>query len=96
MKKIISYIALLIIIPFSILCFTGCNGKLIDWNYTYNWAIIEIGDKRVLHKIESWTDSDSESVMIRTACCDNEIWFSVNKGELYKNKPNSDLYDYEC
>lgn len=96
MKKIISYVALLIIIPFSILCFTGCNVKLIDWNQTYNWAIIEVGDKRVLHKVSSWMDSESESAMIKTSCCDNEIWFSVNKGELYKNKPDSRLYDYEC
>ena len=95
--KIISVMSVFVIMVVSVLSFSGCNAKPFgDWNYTYNYAIIQVGNKRVLHKVSSWCDSESESAMIKTKCCNNEIWFSLNNGEMYKEKPDSKLYDYEC
>lgn len=76
---------------------TACgNMDLWDTNYTLRYAVLEENGHDVLHTIESWSDSESDSAMFRTSCCGNYIWTSVNKAVLYESKPSSDAYDYEC
>lgn len=77
--------------------FAGCgNYDFTDMHFEFQYAVIEENGKDVLHKIKSWADSDSDSFTISTDCCENYIWSSANRGNLYKNKPDSSAYDYEC
>ncbi len=76
--------------------FTGCNKDITDLHYEFEYAVIEENGQDVLHKVKSWKDSDSESFTITTDCCDNYIWSSANRGNLYKNKPARSAYDFEC
>ena len=75
----------------------GCgNYDLMDMHYELYYAVIEENGHQVLHQIEKWADSESESVTISTRCCGNYIWTSANRSVLYKSKPSEDAYDYEC
>ena len=54
MKKIITF-ALACIMATSLLC--GCNKQIIDFTYSYNYAIIELPNGEVIEgKVSSWTD----------------------------------------
>lgn len=54
MKKIITF-ALACIMTTSLLC--GCNKQIIDFTYSYNYAIIELPNGEVIEgKVSSWTD----------------------------------------
>ena len=78
------------------LAFAGCNMDVTDLHLEFHYAVIEENGQDVLHKVKKWADSDSESFTITTDCCDNYIWSSANRGNLYKNKPDSSAYDVEC
>ena len=76
---------------------TACGNKNIwDMNYTLRYVVVEENGQSVLHTIESWTDSESESVTFRTSCCENYIWTSANNSVLYESKPAEYAYDIEC
>lgn len=54
MKKIITFV-LACIMAISLLC--GCNKQIIDFAYSYNYAIISLPDGKVVEgKVSSWTD----------------------------------------
>ena len=56
-------IALIIII--SIICFRGCNKQLIDLNYEFNYAIIQLPTGTIKEgKIKSWKDYDGEQLQV--------------------------------
>ena len=48
------------------LAFTGCNKQIIDLNYTYDYAIIQLpnGDA-VEGKIQSWKDYEGEQLQVK-------------------------------
>ncbi len=60
MKKIIS----LMIVLSAALTLGGCNKTLFDINYTFNKAIITIGDQTYCYDIKSWTDYEGEQLQI--------------------------------
>ena len=67
---------------------TICFSRL--WKYGLN-------GHNVLHKVKTWADSESDSVTVTTGdCCNNYIWSSVVKSNLYKEKPPEYAYDFEC
>ncbi len=96
LKKILYCTLATGVVAVAALTFTSCNKDITDLHYQFNYAVIEENGQDVLHKVKSWADSDSESFTIQTECCDNYIWSSANRGNLYKNKPDSSAYDVEC
>ena len=63
MKKILAIILITIVI---IACFAGCgNRDLLDTNYTYDRAIIQLANGEVVEvKIKKWSDYDGEQIQI--------------------------------
>lgn len=90
MKKIITGFVTTILLIISVFTFTGCgNMDVFDTNYTLNYIIIDEGGLLpILHEVQSWRDSESDSAMVRTKCCKNYIWTSSNNATLYENIPD--------
>ena len=90
MKKVIAGFVAAILLIVSALAFTGCgNMDVFDTNYTLNYIIVDEGGLLpILHKVKSWSDSDSDSAMVRTDCCENYIWTSSNNATLYEKIPD--------
>lgn len=59
-KSILSIIALTVLL-------TGCNKQVIDLDYTYNYAVIQLPNGQVVEgKVQSWTDyDDGEQLQVR-------------------------------
>ena len=60
-----------IIITIAALCgcatmLTGCNYDLIDTNYSYDKAVINLGDKTITVSVDKWTDYEGEQLQIIT------------------------------
>jgi iron only hydrogenase large subunit-like protein len=93
MKKIVCVLLALL----TLLALTGCgNMDIFDTNYTMNFIVIREGNESTLHRVESWSDSESDSVTVRTACCGNYIWTSVNNATLYESEPSATAYTHAC
>lgn len=60
MKRIVS----LIVVLCAALALGGCNRTLFDTNYTFNKAIITIGDQTYCYDIKSWKDYEGEQLQI--------------------------------
>lgn len=74
-KKFMLFILLFIVI---ILCMTGCNKQIFDFEYTYDKAICVIGGEKKEIAIKKWNDYDGEQLQIVDE--DNNIYLvsSVN------------------
>ena len=46
------------------LTLSGCNYQMVDLNYGYDYAIINIGGEYQKIEIDSWTDYDGEQIQI--------------------------------
>ena len=90
MKKFIAGFVAAILLIISTLAFAGCgNMDVFDTNFTLNYIIVDEGGLLpILHKVKSWSDSDSDSAMVRTDCCENYIWTSSNNATLYEKIPD--------
>ena len=90
MKKIIAGFVASILLIISVFAFIGCgNMDVFDTNYTLNYIIVDEGGLLpIMHEIQSWSDSESDSAMVRTKCCENYIWTSSNNATLYENIPD--------
>lgn len=63
MKKIIA----IVLAGLMVMGLTGCNYTLIDTNYKFDRAIIELADGEVIEvEVASWTDYDGEQIQITT------------------------------
>ena len=60
MKKII-----FILILVSCLFITGCNFQVLDFNYTFTYAYVKIGEEWFDLEIESWKDYEGEQFQIK-------------------------------
>lgn len=81
----------------SVVSMSSCgNSNILDMNNNLNYIVIEENDVNVLHKVKNWTDASSDSVCVKTECCGNYIWTTVNKSILYENKPDEYSYDQVC
>lgn len=51
----------------ALLTLTGCNKQMVDFNYSYNYAIIQLPNGEVVEgKVDSWTDyEDGEQLQIK-------------------------------
>ena len=48
------------------LVLTGCNKQIIDLNYTYDYAIIQLPNGDVVEgKIQSWKDYEGEQLQVK-------------------------------
>ena len=63
-KRILSIIAVLTL---TLALLTGCNKQLVDLNYSFNYAIIQLPDGTIIEgKVQSWTDyEDGEQLQIK-------------------------------
>ncbi len=63
MKKFIAVILVLIMI----FALTGCNKQIIDLNYTFNYAIIQLPNGDIVEgKVQSWTDfEDGDQIQVK-------------------------------
>lgn len=52
---------------------SGCNKQLIDTNYTFNYAIIELPDGEIVKgEVDSWTDfEDGDQLQVKI---DGEVY----------------------
>lgn len=89
-KRILTIFTSIILLLTSLLMFVGCgNMDVFDTNYTLNYIIVDEGGLLpTLHEVQSWSDSESDSDMVRTKCCKNYIWTSSNNSTLYENIPD--------
>lgn len=63
--KLILWI-IVIIVALGIVCsLTGCNRQMIDLDYTFNYAIINLGGEYKEIEIRSWKDYDGEQLQIK-------------------------------
>lgn len=64
MKKIIVVVIMLILVT---LFATGCNKQIVDFNYSFNRAIIKLPNGQVIDgKISSWTDfEDGDQIQLK-------------------------------
>ncbi len=96
-KQIATALAASVLCATALVGLSGCgNRDIFDMNYNLNYVVIEENGQSVLHQISSWSDSESDSVTFHTSCCENYIWTSANKAVLYENKPDQEMYDFEC
>lgn len=64
LKLILWIIAIIVVL--GILCrLTGCNYQLVDLDYTYNYAIINLGGEYKEIEIQSWKDYEGEQIQIK-------------------------------
>ncbi|MBQ8356719.1 MAG: hypothetical protein IJX39_02805 [Clostridia bacterium] len=93
MKRILCFVSILVLL----FAFSSCgNQNVFDANYTMEYIVIRENDACVLHKVESWSDSESDSVTVTTSCCGNYIWTSTNNATLYKSRPADTAFDRAC
>ena len=56
----------LLAIIFAGLILTGCNKTVMDFNYTYNYAIIQLPNGEVVEgKVDEWCDYEGEQLQIK-------------------------------
>ena len=63
-KRIIQWIATMLIIIFILLFMTGCNKQVVDFDYSFDRAICKMGDKVVDFELKSWKDYDGEQLQL--------------------------------
>ena len=45
---------------------TGCNKQIVDLNYTYNYAVIQLPNGEVVEgEIQTWTDYEGEQLQVK-------------------------------
>lgn len=45
---------------------TGCNKTIVDFNYTYNYAVIQLPNGEIVEgKVQEWTDYEGEQLQIK-------------------------------
>lgn len=64
MKKIIQIIIILVIAAAGLFILTGCNKQIIDTTYTYNKAIVYLGNEKLEIEIKKWNDYEGEQIQI--------------------------------
>lgn len=100
MRKVNIHAIVSIFLLTVILTLSGCgNMDILDTNYTLNYIVVEEGGGLpMLHSIRSWSDSESDAVMVRAECCNNYIWTSSNRAVLYESLPVAltEGVDYAC
>lgn len=45
---------------------TGCNKQIVDLNYTYNYAVIQLPNGEIVEgEIQTWTDYEGEQLQVK-------------------------------
>lgn len=65
MKPIITSLLLSLLTVILILSLMGCNKQVFDFDYTFNYAIINLGGEYKELKIISWKDYEGEQIQIK-------------------------------
>lgn len=56
----------IVIIAIVVLLLSGCNKQIIDFDYSYDKAICNIGNEVKEIEIDKWKDYDGEQLQIKT------------------------------
>lgn len=62
MKK--KLLALMAVIIASASCLTGCNKQVVDFNYKFDKARVQIGEEWTDLEIKTWKDYDGEQIQL--------------------------------
>ena len=87
MKK--GFIAVVLVLTLFVM--TACGNRM--WfsdgvKNELNYILVsEQNGQTILHTVDKWADTESESAMFTTKCCNNYMWLSANNATFYKNKP---------
>lgn len=65
MKSITTLLLVFLLSMVSISLLTGCNRQMFDFDYTFNYAIINLGGEYKELKIISWRDYEGEQIQIK-------------------------------
>lgn len=71
-------IVITVIAAFLILLLSGCNKQIIDFDYSYNKAICNVGNEVKEIKIDKWTDYEGEQLQIKGTDGNTYLVSSVN------------------
>lgn len=63
-KNFITRIVIVFTLLFIMLFMTGCNKQVVDFDYSYNKAICNIGGETKEIKLRSWKDYDGEQLQL--------------------------------
>ena len=96
MKKVICVILCVVFMLLTMSLLTACNMGLYDLNLKIGYVVLQENGHSVLHKVEKWYDTDSDSSAFKLACCGNYVWTSANLAIAYTEKPADYAYDFEC
>lgn len=97
MKNKSKILALTVATGLCLTTLTGCgNYDFVDMKFEFRYAVVRENDEHVLHQVQSWKGSESDSLTITTSCCENYIWSTANTTVMYKNKPSEESYAREC
>lgn len=83
MRKIIVIIGIVVMLV--ITTFTACNMQIVDTNWSFDYAYIDLGNGKVIEgKVESWKDwNDSDMIQVK-----------INGKTYYTHSSNVVLIDY--
>ena len=63
--KLILWIIAIIVVLGILGSLTGCNRQMVDLDYTFNYAIINLGGEYKEIEIKSWRDYNGEQIQIK-------------------------------
>ena len=82
--KIKNILILIILLAVAAFALTGCNMSIIDTTYTFDKAIVYMGNEKIELEIKKWKDyEDGEQIQIETK--DGKVYLiSMNNAILIK------------
>ena len=95
MRKICVVLVCVLLVLF-VLSFSACNMGIIDLNLKVGYVVLQENGHSVLHTVEKWYDTDSDSASFKLSCCGNYVWTSANVAIAYTNIPANYAYDFVC
>ncbi len=65
-KRIITLIAIVIVLIVALFMTTGCNQNMLDFNMTFDYAECYLNGEYTKYEIKKWSDYDGEQIQIVT------------------------------
>ena len=75
----------ILIISFCLLCFAGCNKQILDFNYKFDYAIVNCFGEIVEGPIKSWNDYD-DSDMVQVIFENGDVYYTHGSNVIFINK----------
>lgn len=71
--------------------FTGCNKRIFDFNYTFDKAVVTVGDTKMVYDIVNWDDYEGEQLQIELKDGSVLLVSSFNTVLIHTNSNGSSL-----